>query len=241
MTRVPRVRIPVGDALDADIEREASRIPVPDQRPEGRCRICQSAESRDRVNKFLAYGMSPTEIVALVKDINEKRPKNNRISYWSIYHHSKRHFDVQDPAQAAYRRILDRRAREHAENYTDGVTNLLTTYGFLEVIAQKGYENLIDPDTVVDFTEGVKASIKLHELTRNAGDQETAELRRQVGLLQQVVMEEADAATRTRIVSRLDEISGRNTEDVLDVDYDEDDEEEASPMNDIDAEDPLVD
>ena len=231
--------------MAAEIEREAQRIGVPPPRPERRCRVCQDPASRDRVNRLLAYGMSAAEIEKSVADLNEARPSNNQITYWSIYTHHRRHFNTQDPAQAAYRRILERRAAEHTDNLQSGVENLLTVYGYLEVVAQKGFENLLAPDTVVGYSKGLEAMVTLHQLTRDgAPEQETAELRRQVGLLQRVVLEEADDETRRRIMARLDELAGPPQAldaEVVEDDEDDEDDEGYSPDTDVDLDDSLED
>lgn len=228
----------------ADIEREAAAIGVPPPRPERRCRVCKNPDSRERVNRLLAYGMGPSEIVDYCTDLNELRPDRDQITYWSVYAHSKRHFNIQEPANASYRRILERHVRAHADEFLGGVENLLTVYGFLEVVAQKGFETLMAPGTTVDYTKGLDAMITLHNLTRDGGaDREVAELRRQVGLLQKVVLEEADEDTRRRIVARIDELT--NSAEPLDVDVipdeDEDDSEEIEPDLDSDFDDPLDD
>lgn len=230
----------------AEIEREMAAIGVPPPRPERRCRICKHPDSRDRVNRLLAYGMGPSEIVDYCSDLNELRPDRDQITYWSVYTHSKRHFNIQEPANASYRRILEKNVRAHADEFLGGVENLLTVYGFLEVVAQKGFETLMSPTTTVDYTKGLDAMMTLHQLTRDGGaDREVAELRRQVGMLQKVVLEEADEDTRRRIVARIDELSGPARAIDADVVPDEDDEtsgdEPIDPDFDTDVDDDLDD
>ena len=227
----------------ADIEREAAAIGVPPPRPERRCRVCKDPVSRDRVNRLLAYGMGPNEVVDYCGDLNEMRPERDQLTYWSVYYHSRRHFNIQEPANASYRRILERHVRAHTDTLVGGVQNLLTVYGFLEVVAQKGFETLMAPDTTVDYTKGLDAMITLHHLTQDGSpDQEVAELRRQVGLLQRVVLEEADEETRRRIMTRIDELAGPSEALDVDVVSDEDDEQGYSPDDtDVDIDDSLDD
>jgi hypothetical protein len=230
----------------ADIEREAATIGVPPPRPERRCRVCKNPDSRDRVNRLLAYGMGPSEIVDYCADLNELRPDRDQITYWSVYAHSRRHFNIQAPANASYRRILERHVRAHADEFVGGVENLLTVYGFLEVVAQKGFETLMNPSTTVDYTKGLDAMLTLHNLTRDGdADREVAELRRQVGLLQKVVLEEADEDTRRRIVARIDELTGPSQAIDADVIPDDDEgygsDDAIEPDLDVDFDDSLDD
>ena len=131
-----------------------------------RCRVCQDPESRSRVNRLLAYGMKVPEIEELVADLNEKRPKNNKITYWSILRHSERHFNVQEPVSAARRRILEQRKAQVANEMGDAAAHLLTGMAYLDIVAQKGFENLLAEDTVVDFETGLKAQLKLEDMQR---------------------------------------------------------------------------
>lgn len=214
-------------------ERSAAKL-------DGRCRVCQSHESRDRVNRLLSYGLNPGEIERCLDDINAKRAKNRRINYQSILNHSKTHFNIQEPVNAAIRRTLERRKREQAEIMEDGVDNLLTYYGFLEVVAQKGFANLMQPDTEVEYSAGLDAMGKLHHLTHEGGDRELAELRRQVGLLQTVVKDVVPEQYWPEISSRLDELSGYDRANIVDAEVldDEDDYDDDEPVEPTISSDP---
>ncbi len=216
--------------------------------PEHRCRVCQDPESRKRVNRLLAYGMRVPEIVEHVADLNEKRPKNGQITYWSILRHSERHFNVQDPANAAYRRILERRKKQAEQDLGEGAAHLLTGMAFLDIVAQKGFEHLIDETTVVEYQEGLKAQLKLEEMQREGSiEEQVAEMRRDVSILQQAVKDVVPTALLAEISSRIDELKGTTRDDAIDAelvddDYDdEDDDRGYDPMIGPDSGDPLED
>lgn len=234
-----------GRQLEAEINREVAAIRAEhrDQLPEHRCRVCQDPESRSRVNRLLAYGMKIAEIEGLVEDLNAKRPKNNRITYWSLRNHAERHFNVQDPTNAARRRILERRKAQVADEVGDAASHLLTGMAFLDIVAQKGFEHLIDDTTVVDFETGLKAQLKLEEMTRDGAiEEQVAEMRRDVSILQQAVKDVVPPALMAQIAERIDELKGTARDDVIEaevVDDDEDDDVGYDPVLTVDANDSL--
>lgn len=233
--------------IEAEVNREvaAIRASTGDRLPEQRCRVCQDPESRQRVNRLLAYGMKIAEIEGLVGDLNDKRAKNNQITYWSILRHSERHFNVQDPTNAARRRILEKRKAEVADDLADASASLLTGMAYLDIVAQKGFEHLLAEDTVVDYETGLKAQLKLEELARDGAiEEQVAQMRRDVGILQQAVKDVVPPALMAQIAERIDELKGNTVDDaidaqVIDDDDDEDDDVGYDPVLTADANDTL--
>lgn len=236
-----------GRQLEAEINREVAAIRAQhrDQLPEHRCRVCQDPESRSRVNRLLAYGMKISEIEEFVEDLNAKRPKNNRITYWSLRNHAERHFNTQDPTNAARRRILEKRKAQIADEFGDASAHLLTGMAYLDIVAQKGFQHLIDDGTVVDYETGLKAQLKLEEIQRDgAVEEQIAEMRRDVSILQQAVKDVVPAALMAQIVERIDELKGTVKDDVIEaqvVDDDEEDDDDVGydPVLSADANDSL--
>jgi hypothetical protein len=229
--------------IESEVNREvaAIRAQTGDLLPERRCRVCQDPESRQRVNRLLAYGMKIAEIEGLVGDLNVNRAKNNQITYWSLRNHAERHFNVQDPASAAYRRILERRKGQLADEFGDAAGTLLTGMAYLDIVAQKGFENLVDEGTTVDYETGLKAQLKLEEMQRDgAVEEQIAEMRRDVSVLQQAVKDVVPPALMAEIVARIDELKGTARDDYVDADViDEDDDVGYDPVLSADANDTL--
>lgn len=231
--------------LEAEVSREVAAIRAEhrDQLPENRCRVCQDSESRSRVNRLLSYGMKVSEITEYVEDLNARRPKNRQITYWSILRHAERHFNVQDPANAARRRILERRKAQVADEFGDAAAHLLTGMAYLDIVAQKGFEHLIADDTVVDFETGLKAQLRLEEMQRDgAVEEQIAEMRRDVSILQQAVKDVVPAHLMAQIVERIDELKGTVRDAVIEaevVNDDEDDDVGYDPQVTADANDTL--
>lgn len=221
--------------IESEVSREVARIQDehPPQMPTGRCRVCQHPESRQKVNTLLTYGMGATEILEFVEDINAKRSKNNKITLDSIRNHKHRgHFNVQSPTNAAYRRILERRKAQLSDEVADGSEHLLTGMAYLDVVAHKGWQHLVDDETVVDYETGLKAQLKLEEMVRDGQvEEQVAQMRRDVALLQQAVKDVVPEQYLREITERIDELTGNVADDniidaevVDDGDYDDDDE-----------------
>lgn len=234
-----------GRQLEREINREVAAIRAEhrDQLPEHRCRVCQDPESRSRVNRLLAYGMKIAEIEGFVEDLNAKRPKNNKITYWSLRNHAERHFNTQDPANAARRRILERRKAQVADEFGDAAGHLLSGMAYLDVVAQKGWENLIDDSTVVDYETGLKAQLKLEELARDGAiEEQIAEMRRDVSIIQQAVKDVCTPAIMAQIVERIDELKGTVRDEAIEaevIDDEDDDDVGYDPVLSSDANDSL--
>jgi len=194
-------------------------------------------ESRQKVNTLLGYGLSPREIHSFIADINEKRPKRFKITVDSIRNHKTRHFNIQAPTQAGFRRILEKRRAQMADEFAEGAASLLTGMAYLDVVAQKGWQNLIREDTVVNYETGLKAILQLEAMQREGQiEHQIAEMRRDVSLLQQAVKDVLadDPEKMQQIIERIDELTGRaaarSDDDVIDAEViggdDEDDEDD---------------
>lgn len=235
-----------GRQLEAEINREVAAIRAEhkDRLPEQRCRVCQDPESRSRVNRLLTYGMKVSEIEEYIEDLNAKRGKNNKITYWSLLRHSERHFNIQDPTNAARRRILERRKAQLADELGDAAAHLLTGMGYLDIVAQKGFEHLVSEDTVVDYETGLKAQLKLEEMQRDgAVEEQIAQMRKDVAMLQQAVRDVVPPSLMAQIADRIDELKGNVKDDFVEAevldDEDDDDDVGYDPVLSTDANDTL--
>ncbi|MGE5693889.1 MAG: hypothetical protein ACM4D3_01230 [Candidatus Sericytochromatia bacterium] len=84
---------------------------------------------------------------------------------------------VQNVARATYREILERRAAENAIDFVNGVATAITPMAFFEIVMVKGFQDLVDENTVVHHRDGARAAAKVHELTnQDAGVQDIAEI-----------------------------------------------------------------
>lgn len=159
-------------------------------RPEPRCRVCRDEPVRVLVNKLLAHGMTLRDIEDVVRPLNRGKAPRDRINLNNIREHRKRHFDVQSPANAVYRAIVEQRARELNVDYELGIGTAVTHLAYLDTMIAKGYETLINEETVVSAQEGLSAAMKRNELTRkDAGAVEQARMMAEMDRVIAVVKE----------------------------------------------------
>jgi hypothetical protein len=130
---------------------------------------------------MLASGASYAFIVRSLAEDNAKRDERDRVTVDSVRNHCGRHFPIQQAAGATYREVLERRARENAVDFVAGVATALTPAAYFETVMVKGYETLVDPDTIVDVSTGMIAAGRLQALIESrAGKTSMADILVQV-------------------------------------------------------------
>ncbi len=168
---------------------EAARLPVDSPEPaevapvangfhrEPRCRVCRNDAVREKVNELLALGASYAQVARALAADDAELDKCDRVTSDSVRTHAARHFPVQNVARATYREILERRARENAVDFVNGVATALTPMALYETIMVRGYETLVDPGTTVDVNTGMLAAGRLQALVESrAGEMSLAEI-----------------------------------------------------------------
>lgn len=143
---------------------------LPQLRVEPRCRICRDPQVRQLVNDLLSHGYSFPSIVRVLEPVNATRQANRRITDACVRKHRKRHFDLQAPAAAVWRRVLEERAAESQGAYEDGVTNLVTAASYFEIMMRKGFSTMVAEDTVITPEQGGWAAKQLNEITKQDVD-----------------------------------------------------------------------
>jgi hypothetical protein len=137
---------------------------------------------RKKVNDLLARGASYASTVRALGDENAKLDGGNRVTLDSVRNHSARHFPVQNVARATYREILERRARENAIDFAEGVATAITPMAFLETVMVRGYETPVDPDTEIDVNTAMAAAGRLQAMIESrAGEMSMAEVMVKLG------------------------------------------------------------
>jgi hypothetical protein len=128
---------------------------------EPRCRVCRSDVLRPKVNDMLARGCAYAMIARALEDDNVKLDPRDQVTVDSVRNHCSRHFPAQNAAQATYREILERRARENGLDFIEGVATALTPVAYFETVLEKAYESLVNSDTKVDVNTGMAAAARL--------------------------------------------------------------------------------
>jgi len=135
-------------------------------RPEAQCKVCNS-QAFGTVNLMLAHAMTYADILRALVPVNDALPEDQRIVYASIRTHAKRHFPIQGAAQAVYRRMVEKRAEEYGLDFVRGVGGALTPLAYVDVVMRKGFETLVKNETTVDVETGMRAAVRLREMTKD--------------------------------------------------------------------------
>jgi hypothetical protein len=177
------------DAIAAQIDQMRANGEL-EVRPEPRCRVCRDEQSRLLVNKLLAHGLTLRDIEDVIKPLNRNRPQRDRINLNNLREHRRRHFDIQSPANAVYRRIVEQRAAEANIDLENGVGTAVTYLAYLDTMMAKGFATLMAEDTVVSYRDGADAGRMLNDLTRkDAGATQQAQMMAEMDRVISVVKE----------------------------------------------------
>ncbi|QIG58373.1 hypothetical protein SEA_SKOG_221 [Gordonia phage Skog] len=207
-----------GTATDAEIERAVrDEMRATPPAPTGRCRICQNPDALKAANTGLAHGMTHQAILKILEPVNSKLSSGQRISLHTVSTHARDHFDLTNPALAAYRRILEKRYRESEDEKVDASGSIVTAMGYLEIMAQKGFESLMNPETHINPELGLSAMLRLQKMSE-AGSQERemAELRKQVTLMGSAIREVVPPEMWAEILAHMEAQASGSVERELD-------------------------
>lgn len=226
----------LSEAIAAEIlEIEAG---IPAVLPESRCRVCTHEEGRTLVNRLLASALTYKEIHRQVSHINAQLPKNEKLTYASIRIHHKRHFDAQTGAKAVIRRIVEERAKQQGKDILGNIGTIVTLHSYLEVMQNKGFEQLTLETPNVSVRDGLYAAQLLHRLEKE--DEETKDAAAAYADLNKIitaVKKHVDPKVFQLIV---DELQGESREERRAHEVPEEDEDEPfDPSEDVDDRDTL--
>lgn len=217
----PEIPPEVLRAIEAEIESLKQQGKL--ARIEPRCKVCREKPIRILVNQMLRQGLNRAGIVRSLEGINELREPKDRITYDNVYHHAKRHFNVEAPSQAIYDNVLAEYEAQDQTELEKGVGTRVNVYSYLKTMMLKGYEHLRDDDTVVPFEAGAKAAKDLHELTRrDAGTHQVAaviaQMNRIITAMQEIVPAEYHDAILARVEGVDNAVVGQVIEGSVGVD-----------------------
>lgn len=176
-------------AITAQLEelRERGELEV---RPEPRCRVCRDESVRSLVNRLLAHGLTLRDINDAISPLNKSKPHRERVNINNLREHRNRHFNVQSQANSVYRNILEKRAQELGVDFEQGVGTAVTHLAYLDTMIAKGYETMVNEDTVISPAAGLDAVMKRNELMRmDAGAVEQARMMAEMDRVISVVKE----------------------------------------------------
>jgi hypothetical protein len=172
---------------------------------EPRCRVCRNDALRPKVNDLLARGSSYALIVRALEDDNSKLDPRDRVTVDSVRNHCSRHFPAQNAAQATYREILERRARENGLDFIEGVATALTPVAYFETVLEKAYESLVNSDTKVDVNTGMTAAARLQAYIDSHSEQaDIAQIYVQQNRIIAAMLEFVPPEQHAAVIARID-------------------------------------
>lgn len=195
--------------LDKAVEDEILALSEQQQvdlfRPAAKCRICQTEGASEVTNKMLSHGATYADVMVVLEPLNLRRPKNDQITINSISHHAKNHFPLEEAANAVYRKLIEKRAAEAEKDFINGVGGAVTALGFLDVVMQKGLENIIKQEVTVNPDTAIRAAkeIAAIEAQQSKEDTDIAAVMVQMDEVIRAVREETDPDAWERIRARL--------------------------------------
>jgi hypothetical protein len=192
---------------------------------EPRCRICRNDHVRKKVNAMLACGGSYAQIVRALGEDNALLDKRDQVTVDSVRTHITKHFPVQQTAHAAYRDIVERRARENRVDFVEAFAIALTPMAFFEVVMTKAFRTLVDDRTEVSVETGLRAAEKLQSVLdgRQRGA-DVLELKVKLGQIGEAVRAVVPQSMWAAIVEKLEELEQhREAPDVGTDSFDDDD------------------
>lgn len=124
----------------------------------------------------------------------------------SLSTHHKEHMDLED---TALRLILEREAQLQGIDFDQGVDDIITKKGVLEVALRKGYNDILSGVATVEPRDLVQIAKLLAEMESNQQQIGLDELRAQVQIFIQAIKDVCDPDTQQAIASRVKQLRGR--------------------------------
>jgi hypothetical protein len=145
---------------------------------EPRCKVCKS-QYRHWIESMIAAGESQTAIAKRLENLPEPVPRR------SIGRHVRE--DHMDLADATIRRIIEQEAELEGRNIEDGVNNLLTKHSMLDVLARKGYQDVIDGNVTVEPRDLIQIIRVMAEMESQSAIGAVEEARLQVQMMAEAI------------------------------------------------------
>lgn len=178
------------------VEKAGSKLPP--RIVESRCHTCNS-EFREYIERELIRGHSYLAISRSLGGTPDRR---------SISTHHKEHMAI---TAAAIRAILEEEASLEGQNFEEGVRGAITNRGVLEVMIRKGYDDILDDNTMVEPKDLIQIIKLKQEMDANYVQVQIETYKRQMDLFKQAILEVIPAEMQARLVAKVKRL--RNLEE----------------------------
>jgi hypothetical protein len=169
---------------------------LPEKIVESRCHTCMS-EFRDYIEKELVRGHSYLAISNSLGGTPDRR---------SISKHHKEHMAI---TAAAYRAILEEESSLEGQNFETGVRGAVTARGILEIAMRKGFDDILDDNTMVEPRDLIQIIKLKAEMDANHAEVQIETYKRQVELFKQAILEVVAPEVQAQIVARVKKLRQR--------------------------------
>jgi hypothetical protein len=176
------------------IEKAGGKLP--ERMVESRCHTCMS-EFRDYIERELIRGHSYLAISNSLGGTPDRR---------SISKHHKEHMAI---TAAAYRAILEEEASLEGQNFETGVRGAITHRGVLELMIRKGFDDIIDDNTMVEPRDLIQIIKLKAEMDERHVEVQIETYKRQVELFKQAILEVVPPDMQSQIVARVKRLRQR--------------------------------
>jgi len=176
-----------------------------------KCKVCTAGEDiRNLVDTLLMFPKSYAEVLRSIQPLQEKLevPIDDRLNYENIRNHQRNHLPFD---KIAVREIVERRAKEKNIAILNASNRLLTAEAFYEVIAAKGWEDLVSGYTRPTLSQTMQAMDMLSKFDEEAGDSYRPEdLIQQLDIILMAVREVLPPDLREKLFQRIEEYQSAN-------------------------------
>ena len=185
---------------------------------EPRCAVCSAGEKdlpnslevANRVDVLLLKGFPYRTIQRAIEPLMLEWPPEEKVSYWSIRNHQRRHLHLDELLE---REIIERRTRREGKKILEGVEPLLTHAAVLEIIVQRGIDALRAGAKPPDVRDIMAASEKLSALDAAASDAAGPDLSSEFDALVQAVRDVVPPEQWSAIIVRARQLGGMEPSD----------------------------
>jgi hypothetical protein len=115
---------------------------------------------------------------------------------------------------AAYRAILEEEASLEGQNFEEGVRGAITNRGVLELMIRKGFDDIMDDNTMVEPKDLIQIIKLKQEMDANHVQVQVETYKRQVEIFKQAILEIVPPDMQSQIVARVKKIRQRE-EDLI--------------------------
>jgi len=174
-----------------------------------RCKICTAGEElKNLVDTLLLYPKSYAETLRSIQPLQERLgiEEKDRITYDNIRIHQKKHLPFD---KIAVREIVERRAAEKNKSVLNTADRLLTAEAFYEVIAAKGWEDIVQGYVRPTLSQTMHAMEMLQKFDEKSGDSYRPEdLIQQLDIILMAVREVLPSDLKEALFRRIEEYQG---------------------------------